>query len=132
MVTTSLPPGLTIWMTASSDWVTRKRIRMRSKRQSLFGVKARLFGVPKVTLSMTSGSRFSRCDQAKAATVKRTRRAKTTAPALVRLTVGCPKTAHSAGRRRAVLADHHRHGGAFAELGDFFGHRLHPRDLERL
>ena len=38
-------------------------------------------GAPtKVTRSRTSGSRFSRCDQAKAATVARTRRAKTTAP----------------------------------------------------
>src|SRR3954469_10071217 len=102
----SLPPGLTIWTVAWSLWVTRKRIRSRSKRQSPFGVKARrtgglepgparCLGETRGTGWRTSGSRLTRWDQAKAASVARTRRAKTR-----------PAQA-SAFARGIVLADDH-------------------------
>src|SRR5277367_4671293 len=111
---TTLPPGLTTWTVAWSDWVTRKRTRSLSKWQSPFGVKlwtggalGWVRGAPtKVTWSRTSGSRFSRWAQPKAATVARTRSAKTSAAALTR-------------RRGIVLADDHRDIGARRDGGDF-------------
>jgi len=45
-------------------------------------VNERLAALPKVTRSRTRGSRLRRCDQAKAATVATTSRAKTTAAVL--------------------------------------------------
>src|SRR6187551_1748783 len=115
---TSLPPGFTTWTLARSERVTRKRTRMRSKRQSWLGVKPRLAAVPKVTRSRTSGSRFKRCDQAKAAIVAKTSRAKTTAAKL-------------GARRGIVIADHDRDRGSRRERGDLRGHQPHPRDLQR-
>src|SRR4249919_463451 len=106
---TSLPPGFTTCTVPRSDCVVRKRMRMRSKWQSPLGVKARLAGVPKVTRSMTSGSRLRCWDQAKAATVARTRKAKTSAAQLT--------------RRGIVLADDDRDGGAAGDGGDVRGHQ---------
>src|SRR5215207_1233720 len=115
---------------ASSDWVTRKRIRTRSLRQSSLGVKlcargasgSRGSGAPtKVTLSRTSGSRFRRWDQAKAATVARTRRAKTSAAA-----EPLPRG------RGIVLADDHRDVGPGGDGFDFPAHQFQVGDAELL
>ena len=73
---TVLPPRPMISTSAVSDPVVRKWIDIRSRRQSPLGLKTvgdSPFGVyPSTrysTRSITSGSRLSRCDQPKAATV---------------------------------------------------------------
>src|SRR4051794_4734149 len=125
-VMTTLPPGLTTCTVPWSDWVVRKRIRIWSKRQSPSGVKAwtgclgcGLGTAAKVTRSSTRGSRLTRWAQAKAATVARTRSAKTRAAAL-------------GGRRGIVLADDHRDVGTGGDGFDFRAHQLQLRDRQRL
>src|SRR3954453_8431891 len=126
----SLPPGLTTWTVARSLCVTRKRIRSRSKRQSSFGVKAggtggldprsvKSLGETRVTRSSTSGSRLTRWDQAKAASVAKTRRAKTR-----------PAQALAFGRG-IVLADDHRYLGVAGDRGYVCAHQPHLRDSQR-
>src|ERR1700742_1253746 len=113
---------------ASSETVVRKRIRIVSRWQSPFGVKlwTRLSGScetggeTKWTPSTTSGSLFTRCAQAKAATVARTSSAKTTAAALSDLF----------GRFGIVLADHHRNIRFAGHLNDFAAHLFHFRDRD--
>src|SRR4051794_36310168 len=127
----SLPPGFTTWTVARSLCVTRKRIRSRSKRQSLFGVNAgRVFtftpvgptwlGETRLTLSSTSGSRLTRCDQAKAASVARTRRAKTRAA-----------QALEPFGRGIFLADDHRYLGVAGDRGYVRADQLNLRYLQR-
>src|SRR4249920_155290 len=118
-VRTILPPGLITWTVPRSDWVVRKRMRMRSCLESPLGVKERCPGVPNVTRSITSGSRLRRWDQAKAAAVAKTRRAKTSA------------TQRSAFGRGIVLADDDRDRGAGGDGGDFGRHQPRFGNLQR-
>src|SRR3954452_8887474 len=73
----------------------------------------------KVTRSRTSGSRLRRCAQPKAATVARTRSAKTSAAGLTR-------------RRGIVLADHDHHVRPRRGGFDFRAHRLDLGDPQLL